>query len=149
MKNIQEFHPRVGKSTCARLSQNLVWFSDSNVYVLLFLKIPRQYNIERFHMTSRRPCWCFKQILWELNCLLTQTISFVHINLHRCWPREWKRSIGFSMQRIVYSWFNKGHLGIGSYCLEITQINYCIVPYAQCQITNNQSLFFLKQPFLI
>ena len=50
MKNIQEFHPRVEKNTCARLSQNLVWFPDRNVYVMLFLKIPRQYNIERFHM---------------------------------------------------------------------------------------------------
>ena len=46
MKNIQEFHPRVEKNTCARLSQNLVW----NVYVMLLLKIPHQYNIERFHM---------------------------------------------------------------------------------------------------
>ena len=50
MKNIQEFHPRVEKNTSARLSQNLVWFPDRNVYVMLFLKIPRQYNIERFHM---------------------------------------------------------------------------------------------------
>ena len=32
-------------------------------------------------------------ILWELNSFLMQTPSFVPINLHRCWPREWKRSI--------------------------------------------------------
>ena len=60
--------------------------------------------IERFHMTSRppywcpktmkrRPCWCPKPILWELKSFLMQTLSFVPINLHRWWPREWKRSI--------------------------------------------------------
>ena len=61
--------------------------------------------IECFHMTSRRPywcpktmkrrpCWCPKPILWELNSFLMQTLSFVPINLHRCWSREWKHSIG-------------------------------------------------------
>ena len=60
--------------------------------------------IECFHMTSRRPYWCPKTmkrrpfwcpkpILWELNSFLMQTLSFVPINLHRCWPREWKHSI--------------------------------------------------------
>ena len=60
--------------------------------------------IECFHMTSRwpyccpktmkrPPCWCPKPILWELNSFLMQTLSFVAINLHRCWPREWKHSI--------------------------------------------------------
>ena len=59
------------------------------------------YSIECFHMTSRwphwcpktmkrRPRWCPKQVLWELNSFLMQTLSFVPINLHRCWPREWK-----------------------------------------------------------
>ena len=63
------------------------------------------HSVERFRMTSRRPYWCFKTIkrrpcwcpkliLWELNCFLMQTLSFVPINLHRCWSREWKRSIG-------------------------------------------------------
>ena len=63
-----------------------------------------KYSIERFHMTlrrpywcpktmKRRPCWCPKPILWELNSFLMQTLSFVLINLHRCWPREWKHSI--------------------------------------------------------
>ena len=62
------------------------------------------FSIECFHMTSRRPywcpktmkrrpCWCPKSILWELNSFLMQTLSFVPINLHRCWPREWKHSI--------------------------------------------------------
>ena len=60
--------------------------------------------IECFHMTSRRPywcpktmkrrpCWCPKPILWELNSFLMQTLSFVSVNLHRCWAREWKLSI--------------------------------------------------------
>ena len=59
--------------------------------------------IEPFHMTSRRPywcpkttkrrpCWCSKPILWELNSFLMQTLSFVPINLRRCWSRERKRS---------------------------------------------------------
>ena len=68
---------------------------------MLFLKIPRQYNIERFHMYDVTGAILMFQnneavailvfqtkILWELNSLLTQTISFVHINLHRCWPRQ-------------------------------------------------------------
>ena len=62
------------------------------------------YWIECFHMTSRRPywcpktmkrrpCWCPKPVLWELNSFLMQTLSFVPINLHRWWSREWKHSI--------------------------------------------------------
>ena len=42
---------------------------------------------------KQRPCWCSKPVLWELNSFQMQTLSFVPINLHRCWPREWKRSI--------------------------------------------------------
>ena len=49
-----------------------------------------RFLIECFHMTSRRPCWCPKPVLWELSSFLMQTFSFVPINLHRCWPREWK-----------------------------------------------------------
>ena len=59
---------------------------------------------EFFHMTSRRPywcpktmkrrpCWCPKPILRELNSFLRQTLSFVAINFHRCWPRKWKQSM--------------------------------------------------------
>ena len=40
-----------------------------------------------------RPCWCPKPILWKLNSFLMQTLSFVPINVHRCWPHEWKHSI--------------------------------------------------------
>ena len=39
---------------------------------------------------KRRPCWCPKRVLSELNSFLMQTLSFVPRNLHRCWPREWK-----------------------------------------------------------
>ena len=51
-------------------------------------------TIKCFHMTSRRPYWCPKPVLWELNSFLI-LFSFVLINwnLHRCWPREWKHSI--------------------------------------------------------
>ena len=32
-------------------------------------------------------------ILRDVNSCLMQTLSFVLINSHRCWPREWKHSI--------------------------------------------------------
>ena len=48
---------------------------------------------------KRRPCWCPKPIRWELNSFLMQTLSFVSINLHRCWPREWKHSIVYGVTR--------------------------------------------------
>ena len=68
---------------------------------------PRAWKhfIECFHMTSgghigvpfktikRRPCWCPKPLMWELNSFLMQTFSLVPINLHRCQPCEWKRFI--------------------------------------------------------
>ena len=65
---------------------------------------PTLSYIECFHMTSRRPywcpktmkrrpCWCPKPVLWDFNSFLMQTLPFVPINLHRCWPREWKHSI--------------------------------------------------------
>ena len=68
-----------------------------------------QEFIEYFHMTSRRPywcpktmklrpSWCSKLVLWELNSFLMQTLSFVPLNLHSCWPREWKRSTVYIME---------------------------------------------------
>ena len=86
------------------------------------------------HMTSRRPywcsktmkrrtCWCTKQVLRDLNSLLMQMLSFVPINLHRCWPREWKHSIKlnnhiyivknfllFPRPRLLKRWINKASL---------------------------------------
>ena len=55
------------------------------------------YGKECFHMTSRRPYWCFKQ--WKGGMLVLQTNPvgvklFYNVNAgHRCWPREWKRPI--------------------------------------------------------
>ena len=59
---------------------------------------------------KRRPCWCPKPILRELNSFLMQTPSFVPINLHRRWPREWKRSIAHPSGEPQLSKF--GHLSI-------------------------------------
>ena len=85
------FHPKT--------EEKLLWsFSYNDYEGNKNVKIP----IECFHMTSRRPGWCPKPILWELNSFLTQTISFVPINLHRCWSREWKHSIGFHKQHKNY-----------------------------------------------
>ena len=69
--------------------------------------------IECFQMTSRRPywcpktmkrrpCWCPKPVLWELNSFLMQTLSFVPINLHICWPREWKHSIQMGGANVMW-----------------------------------------------
>ena len=81
------------------LWQHPFQFPDSWAKTVNFLP-----TIECFHMMSWRPywcpktmkwwpCWCPKPVLWELNSFLMQTLSFVPINLHRCWPREWKHSI--------------------------------------------------------
>jgi len=56
-------------------------------------------------MTSRRPYWCPKPILWELNTFLMQTLSFVPIKLHRCWPCEWKHSIYIPYYKISLASF--------------------------------------------
>ena len=85
-------HPKCRVERCVPLSDPIV---DS------------RFHIECFHMTSRRPhwspktmkrrpCWYPKLILWELNSFLMQTLSLVPINLHRCWPREWKHSIKYA-----------------------------------------------------
>ena len=42
---------------------------------------------------KRRPYWSPKPVRWELNSFLMQTLSFVPMNLHRGWPREWKHSM--------------------------------------------------------
>ena len=92
---------------CSRAARSAVFKRKSKMANEACLRWRRSLNnsMECFHMTSRRPCWCPKTmkrrpcwcpkpILWELNSFLMQTISFVPINLHRCWPREWKHSIG-------------------------------------------------------
>ena len=42
---------------------------------------------------KRRPCLCPKPVLWEWNSFIMQSLSFVPISMHRCWPCEWKHSI--------------------------------------------------------
>ena len=47
--------------------------------------VPKQRN--------GQPCWCPQLILWELNSFLMQTFSFVLVEKHAHWSREWKHSI--------------------------------------------------------
>ena len=48
---------------------------------------------------KRRPCWCPKPVLWELNFFVMQMLYFVPINLHIYWPREWKHSISWKKKK--------------------------------------------------
>ena len=119
---------------------------------MLLPKIPHQYNIERFHMTSRRPSWCSKTMK-RRPCWCYSNNFFVHINLHRCWPREWKHSIGFSMQKIVYSSFSKGCFGhwelsigkllLGSHSSKLLHCSICPMSNYQCTII----IFVFKATF--
>ena len=99
----------VGQQCCVRLHEALHvkrWWCHTSQSACPAFPCGRTktIRIECFHMTSwrpywcpktmkRRPCWCPKPVLWELNSFLMQTLSFVPINLHRCWRREWKHSI--------------------------------------------------------
>ena len=92
---------------CARNRVAKIWlFGPHSACSLIQPKLFASFIglLECFHMRSRRPywcpktmkrppCWCPKPILWELNSFLMETLSSVPINLHRCWPREWKHSI--------------------------------------------------------
>ena len=56
------------------------------------------------HIGKGRSCWCPKPIFWKLNSFLTQTLTFVPINLHRYWTyTRVKSEIGnyYSMIRRV------------------------------------------------
>ena len=59
---------------------------------------------------KRRPCWCTKTILGKLNSFHTQTLSFVPLNLHRCWPREGKRSIVLIITIVIIIIIIEGYL---------------------------------------
>ena len=101
---------------------------SQTVGLFLITRMRHRVSIECFHMTSRRPywcpktmkrrpCWCPKPTLWELNSFLMQTLSFVPINLHRCWPREWKHSIavlGFFPCGIAVILISTGHIAVSS-----------------------------------
>ena len=75
---------------------------------------------------KRRPCWCPKPILWELNSFLMQTLSFVSINLHRCWPREWKHSIFYfpNTGHVIILWRTVSLKRISSYSRAYLRIIY-------------------------
>ena len=83
-----------------------------------------QRERECFHMSSRRPywchktmerrpCWCPKRIFWELYSFLMQMLSFVLINLHRCWPREGKQSIFISLVPSCPGRLHRANITIG------------------------------------
>ena len=89
-------------------------FKTSNLELQIRELSDPEKPIERFHMMSRRPywcpktkkrrpCWCPKPDMWELNSFLMQTPSFVSINFHRWWPREWKHSTGNPLSTVSWS----------------------------------------------
>ena len=49
--------------------------------------------ISMIQIMNRRPYWCAKQNLWNLNSFSMLTLSFVPMHLHGCWTRESKHSI--------------------------------------------------------
>ena len=74
------------------------------------------------------PYWCPEPILWELNSFLMQTLSFVPINLHRCWPREWKHSTEILKYIGAFLW---DHLDQDQWS-EITRISRSNEPMNPC-----------------
>ena len=105
---------------------------------------------------ERRPCWCPKPILWELSFVM-QTLSFVPINLYRCWSRAWKHSPSLQLLRKrlskknVYAPIPKGNMGCNQYtvrndrscrsyfcCFPLALANIC--PWPPVQFTQNHPL---------
>ena len=96
-------------------------------------------SIELFHMTSwrpywcsktmkQRPCWCNKKILWELNSFLMWTLSFVPINLHRCWLATWVKTL-YTRRLIINLLF--------SYTFEHVSCTSCIFNKVQCIVLSS------------
>ena len=92
-----------------------------------FLRSFANLHNARIHMTSRRPywfsktmkrrpCWWSKQILWGWTLFLCKKFFFVPVNLHRCWPREWIRSIIHAPFSREFWW---------GYCLLLCQLFPC------------------------
>lgn len=101
-------------------------------------------NNEHFHMTPCLPCWCPKTVLQELHSFLMKPLSFVVINLHGCWPSEWKYSFflffrpfrlspapficpwvsedGLSSEVQHFALFNFFHLWKDMYCFHISGV---------------------------
>ena len=112
---------------------------------ILFVK--RQTNgsmecIACFHMTSWRPYFCPKTMK-RRPCLcpnhscgswtLFLYASFVPVNLHRWWPREWKHRICSLIQRKVKKWHT----------------HICLLPLDCCSRIIFASLSILKVPTAI
>ena len=70
-----------------------VWIDSSITVSSLHIVFTWRWPYWCSKTMKRRPCWCSKPILWELNSFVMWTLSFVSINLHRCWPPECKGSI--------------------------------------------------------
>ena len=104
---INRMHPY--ERVCSNRSYQLVilrlcW---DRVGILSKCTVGMFWRSHRFHMTSRPPYWCSGQNNETAAMLVSQTnpeswtfflckkISFIAINVHSCWPREWKRSIGY------------------------------------------------------
>lgn len=68
-----------------------VWFSWSRFLNLAFPTISEPGA----WLPHWRSFCCSEPILWEFNSsVLMLKLSFVPMNLHSCWPRDWKGSIG-------------------------------------------------------
>ena len=78
------------------LKMTIFWSKKDSLWSI------RAEAIQRFHMTSRRPYLCSKTIPWELNSFHMWMLCFVPITLHRCWSREWKRSIKWLMSQRIF-----------------------------------------------
>ena len=106
-----------------------------------------QKHRECFHTTSWRPywysktmkwwpCWLPKPFLWELNSFLMQILSFVPINLHRCWvggvtlylllPQYLYALLPCMIQCLF--WFQC----FLRYCLDYTCKAECVVQFQKC-----------------
>ena len=99
---------------CVMLLSSLLCCSVySTLYCPVYSTLCIAWSIECFYVMSRRPywcpktmeqrpCWCAKPVVWELSSFVLQTLSFVPITLHRCWPREWKHTIVLLMSSLSF-----------------------------------------------
>ena len=99
---------------CVMLLSSLLCCSVySTLYCPVYSTLSIAWSIECFYVMSwrpywcpktmeQRPCWCAKPVLWELSSFVMQTLSFVPITLHRCWPREWKHTIVLLMSSLSF-----------------------------------------------
>ena len=115
--------PLIGRAEKARIlncSRGLdicgkfyLWITKSSSNRVFSHDVTAAILVSQNNETAALTCWRPELILWELNSFLMQTLSFVPINLHRCWLREWKRpirgSIKCQMQTIYIRWQYRRH----------------------------------------